>query len=135
MERAQSEIVGEILLVAIVVVAIGIIASFYLGAIGPDSGPSIDATFDADGSDLIVGHAGGDTVPPTELVLVIDHDGERTRVPFVDGTRLRGTGDSVSPGHRWRFDDVFTTDDSAMVWLVHEPSDRVLDRQRVYPTT
>lgn len=130
--RAQSETLGIILLVSIVVLSVGIFATFYLGTIGAQSGSLVDAKFSADGGDLTITHAGGDPVSPDELLVGVDRPGDRTQHAFADGSIDRGTDDRFAPGDRWRF-DVLDPDGAATVWLIHEPSDRVLDRDRVHP--
>lgn len=134
--KAQSEVISVILLTAIIVIAVGVFGVYYLDTVDRTGGPLVDAQFTVDDSTLIVAHAGGDTVPTSDLVLLTEQNGDRERFTFNASddriTNVRGTADTFQPGDRWTF-NVLDPDRSVDVRLIHDPSGRVLDRDRIHP--
>ncbi|OYR79064.1 hypothetical protein DJ72_14460, partial [Halorubrum distributum] len=81
-DRAQSETVGVILLVAVFVVSASAIGVAYVGGVGSDTDEVVvSAELSADGTDLRVNHLGGDALANEELAVVVRVEGNSTRYP------------------------------------------------------
>ncbi|RLM59939.1 type IV pilin N-terminal domain-containing protein, partial [Halorubrum sp. Atlit-26R] len=97
-DRAQSETVGVILLVAVFVVSASAIGVAYVGGVGSDTDEIVtSADLSADGTDLRVDHLGGDALPNEALAVVVRADGNATRFPFAP------PAGEFSPGDRRTF--------------------------------
>lgn len=138
--RAQSEMVGTILLISVVIIAVSTFGVFFLGSFTSDSGPLLSANFvadseAADGENLTVAHAGGETVAVDELSITVTQ--ESTTRYYFDAenesvTREPGSNEDVfAPGDRWRLDDVLDPKQPATIRLIHDPSGTVVDRGRI----
>ncbi|MDB2294482.1 type IV pilin N-terminal domain-containing protein, partial [Halorubrum ezzemoulense] len=93
-DRAQSETVGIILLLAVFVVSASAIGVAYVGGVGSNVDEVVvSADLSADGSDLRVDHLGGDALPNDELTVVVRTDGNATRYPFAPPPGEFGPGD------------------------------------------
>lgn len=67
-ERAVSPVIGVILMVAITVILAAVIATFVLDLGGDQQqAPQASFNFEKSGNEVIITHAGGDTIPATEL--------------------------------------------------------------------
>lgn len=94
---AVSEIVGSLVLVAIVTITLGIIAVVILSQPAPPDIPAVDvnAVLSPSGNNLSVIHSGGDTLPKGDyriLVNSVDRTGQfqpsPSTTPFATGTEL-----------------------------------------------
>ena len=94
---AVSEVVGSLVLVAIVTITLGIIAVAILSQPAPPDIPAVDVTtfLSPSGSNLTMIHSGGDSLPAGEyriLVNSVDRTGQfrpsPSTIPFATGTEL-----------------------------------------------
>ncbi|WP_247009755.1 type IV pilin [Halorientalis litorea] len=124
--RAQSETVGVVLLVAVVVTLVGLVSAVALSDIGGDEGPLADLDVSANETNLTVEHRGGDDLAVGDLAIVLRSSSESRRVT-VDRINLTdrngdgqfGLGDRIVRAHG-------LDGDSANVAVVHTPSNTVL---------
>ncbi|EJN59335.1 type IV pilin [Halogranum rubrum] len=136
--RAQSETIGVILLVALVVVSLSTFSVFYLGSIDGNTGPTVDVDSRVTTEQLTLTHNGGETLVSDELRLVVRVDGDETGIDWPDDASV---GPKFGPGEQWSVavSDVrdsktpFNRTDTVDVSLVHDPSGTTVFRQTVNP--
>jgi hypothetical protein len=129
--RAQSEAVGTVLLLGMVVIGVSVVGYVVLGTIEPDERPTIDVESTVTDGGLALTHRSGDSLPGDDLAVVVRYAGSEERYDFAaDGSY--GADDTFDPGDRWRLDGAvpYAVDDRVEVLLVHEPSNAVLYRGR-----
>ncbi|MDK2891929.1 LamG-like jellyroll fold domain-containing protein [Methanohalophilus sp.] len=108
-DSAVAEVVGEILLTAIVVLAFASIVTFVFSQLGPAESArvDVDAWADTESDTLYFRHAGGETVDINELELLVN----------INGTTKRIDSDTISSFyHRdmWEFGDIIALNVSDM---------------------
>lgn len=141
--RAQSEVVGSILLVAIVVLAISVIGTLVLTGLFDKQDPvSADVqgqlTLNESGDYVVrFDHGGGDSIESSELrVVVRNESGAQEEVQF-DGTAYSGDGNGrFDPGEQWENSSIVCTDsdcpvvisegEPVQIILVHDATNTVL---------
>ena len=101
--RAQSEIIGEILLVGVVVLVLSVAGAFVLGEVVDQRDVAyadVEATVE-DGS-LALSHRGGEPIPASDLRVRVTVNGTpATGVTWANGT-VAGDGDTLFEiGERW----------------------------------
>lgn len=132
--RAQSESVGVILLVGIVVISVATVGAFALSDIDSDE-RNFDATVEVTTDRITIVHGGGDPVPLSDLLLVLRIDGTTTRTKPNDSELVGGDSDELfEPGERWVTDTVsYSTDELVTVRLFDV--DTQLAKDTRYPNT
>lgn len=136
MNRAQSEAVGTVLLLAMVVIGVSVVGYVVLGAIEPDDSPTADVEATVTDSDVTLGHRGGEPLAGDELTVVLRYDGSESRYDFAaDGSY--GADAVFDPGEQWRLDGSipYAPGDRVEVLVVHDPSNTVLFRGRKVAAT
>lgn len=131
MNRAQSETVGTVLLLAMVVIGVSVVGYVVLGTIEPDDSPTVDVKSTVTDSTLTLTHWSGDRLPGDELTVVVRHGGTEDRYDFAtDGSF--GADATFDPGDEWRLDGAvpYAVGDRVEVLLIHDPSNTVLFRGR-----
>lgn len=76
--RAQSEIIGAILLIVISIILASFVAIYVFDIGGQqlqDPAPQVSFTFRSQGTDLVATHSGGETVDASTLDIVVIDDG------------------------------------------------------------
>lgn len=132
-ERAQSEVVGTILLVAIVVIGVSTIGSvLFLSFDGPTE-PTAEVNATANATALELTHVAGDPIAVDELRLVVHNGTDEGRAPFTDGSISTGEFTVVD---RWTANWTTlgidpTAGEQVDVVLVHDPSNSVVYRGTV----
>lgn len=134
--RAQSETIGVVLLLFVVVISVGTAGTFYLGSFD-EGGRSADSSVPSAPATEVRGtvttdavtltHNGGRALRMSELDVIVESDGTRHRFAFADGS-IDGDGDDVfEPGERWRKDGyAFDGDAVVGVLLVDQQSQSVV---------
>ncbi|GAB3328208.1 type IV pilin [Haloplanus salinarum] len=124
--RAQSEAVGSILVIGLVVVVVGVAGTAALGPItsGTD-GVRAEITGGVDTDGITLSHQGGDSISGDELRLIVRVNGSETGLDWADGT-LSGGDDAFDPGEGWRVSRDYHADSVVAVTLIHDPSNAVL---------
>ena len=134
--RAQSPLVGNILLVAIAVVllaslSVGVLS--YMSILGADP-PSV--SFDADVSEHSVElvHDVGDSIPVADTTVVFEFPDAQFRVPFEVLALEAGSDDGrITSGEVYRYPHGVESGD-VEVRVVHEPSGAVVERVKTTVT-
>ncbi|MDR5673319.1 type IV pilin [Halalkaliarchaeum sp. AArc-GB] len=102
-DRAQSETIGSVLLLALVVILVSTVGLAGLAAIGtftptePAASVGVDGVVDGEELALVVVHEGGDALSPDEIVLLVGEGQDRQRLEFADAT---GDDATFRPGDR-----------------------------------
>jgi len=131
--RAQSELVGGILVLGLVVVSVGVAGAYAMGTVTQSTeAPQATVTGQISTDELVLVHQGGDTLPSDELRLVVRVNGSKTGLSWNDGT-LSGGDDVFEPGEMWTASESYDSDDVVTLRLIHEPSNTVLFRTETTP--
>lgn len=134
--RAQSETIGSILLIAIVTLAISTFGIYYLGAIETNPGPTTNVDSLVTTEEIALTHDGGDVVDTADLRVVVRADGTETGIDWSEGSLSGSTPGKFTPGEIWTVDVSAARDDApgsdfdpsvrVSLLLVHEPTDSVV---------
>lgn len=93
--RAQSSVIGVVLLTAVLIVTVSTIGIFFLGTISEQadaSEPLVDVDATLTNEAVEVQHVAGDTVDLDDLTLVLSKGSTTERYAF-DGANVSGSGD------------------------------------------
>jgi flagellin-like protein len=97
--RAQSEVIGVVILIGVVVTMVGIVSVVVLSDAGTDESILADVSVEANGTHLQVVHMGGDEIPIGDLELVLDGTGGTDRIQ-VDAANVTGDDGQFGLGDR-----------------------------------
>lgn len=127
--RAQSEVIGELLFTAVVVIAVALVAVFVLSGVDTTTEPAAEIGVDANDSHVLLTHGGGDGTAATDLRVFFgaDASGDDGLENF---SELAGDGDGRFEGGERRARSHGASDVLA-VTVVHEPTDTVLATERL----
>jgi len=128
--RAQSEVVGVILLTAVVVVLVGVAGGIFLSnAFDDDDEPliSVESTLTADR--VTLAHNGGDTVDADDVEVVLRRADSTDRITLsaFDNT----SGEQFEPGSDWDT-SVSLTAGTVQLFVVHTPSNTVVHEETYF---
>ncbi|WP_424006554.1 type IV pilin [Haloferax denitrificans] len=134
--RAQSETVGMVLLLGLVVVVVTVGGVAALAAVDDyrDDAPLVELDVTVDGSNLTLTHRAGDSLRAGDVAVVTRSEDTTTRYSLgADGDINRRATTSESqfgPGDSWRPTTPvgFDGTDPYLVLVVHEPSNTVIHR-------
>jgi len=124
-DRAQSEVVGTLFLIGVVVLVVTAIGVLAFDAFTVPTAPNAELEAEFSGSNATVSHGGGDALALSSLSVVTRTGGESTRVPAESSATILGDGDdSFELGERLRYDCVGSggAGSEATLRLIHEPS-------------
>jgi hypothetical protein len=134
-DRAQSEVIGVILLVGVVTITIGGAGAVYLSTVADESGPATDVRVTVTDDAVALTHNGGSALSMDSLRVVVRRNGSDTGTDWSDGAPVGDGDDRFEPAEKWRQDGfAFDSADRIEVLLVHEPSGTLLVREVVNPT-
>jgi len=125
-DRAQSEVVGVIILIGVVVTVVSLVSVVVLSNVAQESAPIADLRIEGDGTDLQITHMGGDRLVATDLDVVVRGD-ERTKRFAVDRANLTSDdgddrfefGESLVREHGFGETD-------ARVLVIHRPTNEIV---------
>lgn len=125
--RAQSEVVGIVILIGVVVTVVGIVSVVILSNVGTESSPVADFRIEADATDVRVTHLGGDQIPAEDLVVVARGPDGQTRSAVGSGMLRDDDGDEV-----FEFGEAIVvahgrSGGDGRVLVVHRPTGAVVD--------
>ncbi|WP_246984677.1 type IV pilin N-terminal domain-containing protein [Halorientalis marina] len=126
--RAQSEVVGSLLLVGVGIVLIGIVAVFALGFADDATSDPTTVAVDADvtASNLTITHESGDALRVDDIAVVLKRPDSSDRVPLSSLRTVTSDGDDrFTAGERFRLRHG-VADGDLRVRVVHEPNGAVL---------
>ena len=93
-ESGVSEIIGAVLLIALVVTAVAIVGVGLLSQPLPKQIPALDAVISTSGNTIQITHNGGDPVQKENLMILVD--GQDKTENFFKGADLWSLGDSLT---------------------------------------
>ncbi|SEA09401.1 flagellin N-terminal-like domain-containing protein [Haloplanus vescus] len=129
-DRGQSEVVGEILAVAMVVIVVTTAGAYLLSdAASPDEETLAEIRLDVDEERVALTHLGGESVATTDIDLVVYINGTQEGITWASGT-VDGDGDArFDPGERWVYNRTVASDATVRVTLADtETGTLLLDR-------
>ncbi len=134
-ERAGSESIGAVLMVAVVVLAVALLSGVLFAAQSSgDDPPNAALAAHVDGANVSVHHRGGATVSLDSLTVMVRADGDETRFrPAAANVTAGDADDRFEPGERWEraHGAPVAVGDRVQVLVVHEPTNAVvLDAER-----
>jgi len=121
-ETAVSEIIGEILMIAVVVVAFGVISTFvYTYLQGPDNPPEVDVTGIADDTrdTIYLKHSGGEWVGADELKVILRINDTTYQYNYTGEFRL---GDVIMINVSEEYGIDLKRGEEATILLIHTPT-------------
>lgn len=124
--RGQSEVVGSLLVVAIVVLVVAVVGAVVLPGIATETGPRVDVRTTVTDTEFAFVHGGGEAVDGRDLRIALEYDGTTAELDFHAAGEY-GPDATFAPGERWVNDSPpYDPGDVVQVTLVHDPSGRVL---------
>jgi len=129
--RAQSSTVGILLLTAVVVISVGAGSVLYIGSSGVSetASPLVDADVELTPTDVVVTHAGGDTVAMADLIVAVRGGGSSNRYAVAPGA-VDGNGDDrFEPAEVWQTGHGLAERTDVVVLLVDDSANAVLVRE------
>jgi PKD repeat protein len=105
-DRAQTESLASILMVAIVVTTVGVASVAVLNQNQPESETTADLTAEIIDSDLTVSHRGGDSLPYESTLVIVENETRTWRYTPLQAANVTGDGDPFDPGEQWRLSPV-----------------------------
>jgi PKD repeat protein len=133
--RAQSETVGAILLVGLVVVSVSAVgyATVQRGT-ATDDAPSVSVSVRVTNASVTLVHDGGDAVRTAGLEVIVREDGADRGLTWAGGS-LDGDGDGrFGPGEEWTAGVALDPDATVRVLLIDRATETVLADRTVEPT-
>ena len=103
--RCQSEVVGVVLLTAVIVILASVVGVFLLTSFQSetDEQPRVTVQSEAVGTLLTLKHNGGDRFEASSIAVVLRGQNE-TRLRLTDGTFTGGSDDTLfEPGDIWEY--------------------------------
>lgn len=137
--RSQSEVIGVVLLTAVVVLVVTVAGAIVLTNFqsdADDQGPRINVDSSLSNTSLTIRHQGGHTVPADEFNVLLE--GERSYQISLDffnkstGSNQDATiaDESFSPGTKWSYTFNETLSGSYDLRIVHPDSGRIVHENR-----
>lgn len=130
--RAQSETVGSVLVLALVVILVSTVGAAGIAVLDTFGDERVAATVAVEGVvdegagelRVVVIHEGGDPLEPADVVLLFRTDGDRERSTLANAT---GNGTTFRTAHRRTVTDpTFDPDDRVRVVAIHGPTGKTL---------
>jgi flagellin-like protein len=123
--RGQSEVIGTVLMVGLVVVLVTTVGTLgILGAVGDRTSetPLIDVHVTVDANNVTVTHGGGEVVRESSIDVVVRNSSAEKRIDLE--AELPDGDDSFTPGETATFGHSLTG--TVEVYVVHRDSDSVV---------
>lgn len=125
--RGQSETIGVILLIGVVVTLVFLVGFVVFGdfqsQVSDDQRANIDSTTTVD--NVTLDHRGGDSMDAADVTVIVSGTDEESGA-LEDGTLERGTDSGrFDPGDRWTWDHSVSGDTLRLV-VVHDPTNTIL---------
>ncbi|MCU4717164.1 PKD domain-containing protein [Halapricum hydrolyticum] len=136
--RAQSEVVGVTLLVAVFTLLALLVSAVVIGNVSDQASeePLTEFNATATADDFVLIHEGGDDLNAGDVTAILRQGDVERRHDLTSFNETRGrNGDRFSPGERWEMSNHTLTTGLARMLVVHEPSNAIVhDEQIVIPT-
>jgi len=128
-QRGQSEVIGALLLTAVVIIVLTTAGFFLFGEVtGDDEQPLADINYDVSSDRITLSHTSGDTLDADDITVRVTGDFDE-ELALSDDFETDGDNDFFSPGDTWRTGNgVFSgaDGDEGDLLVIHEPSNTVL---------
>ncbi|AEN07280.1 flagellin domain protein [halophilic archaeon DL31] len=133
-ERAQSESIGVILLVGVVVISVATVGAFVLSDISSDT-VNADISVQITSNGFYFSHDGGDPLPMNELLIVVRSESGTSRPTFTPNTIYEGDDDAIfEPGERWaNVNTKFDLETPVTISLFQTRTNSLLVKETAYP--
>ena len=130
--RAQSDTLGVVALVTIVLVIAAVVAIFVFADISGSDDDPVFVSIDIDTTDdeFVVVHGGGATLDPADVTLLIEGEGERESLSLAEVTTPGD--DRFSAADRVRHENTLDTA-SVTAFVIYDPTNTVLAEKTVSP--
>ncbi|MFB6178153.1 MAG: type IV pilin N-terminal domain-containing protein [Halorientalis sp.] len=128
-DRAQSELIGVVLLVGVVVVLVSMISVVMLGQVDTNRKPVADLRIRANDTTLTIEHAGGDAFAVDDLRVTVNGETDHKQFP-VDAANVSGSDGTFDFGDRFVRKHGLS-DASVTVMVVYTPSNTILAEDRL----
>ena len=134
-DRAQSEVVGSVLMTAVAVLTVATFGFYALGS-GPGSADVPRTNVDATVTNGNVGftHHGGDSLETDEPRMSLSVNGTERRLRWSDGTLAGSDPSRFEPGETWKNETRLRGDAEVELWLIHDRSNAVVVHLARSPT-
>lgn len=130
--RAQSTVIGVVLLTGVVIITVTAIGAFWIGTIDDQadaSGPLVEVDANVTENTVELDHRMGDSVLLSDLTLLLRNDSTTERYPVDQANVSGGDGDDrFDPGEDFTRQHSLGLGSIELV-LIHEPSNTVLYRE------
>ena len=137
-DRAQSEVIGAILLVAVVVIAVTTFGVFYLNDESRGE-PQPVADFEAivTPTSVNISHLGGESIKRNELTVIIRNNSSTQRFSVANGSLTNSDTDGeFELGEEWGTTNIsLSAGESVSIAVVHSPSNTLLYEGRTRVAT
>ncbi|MFW5900283.1 MAG: type IV pilin, partial [Halodesulfurarchaeum sp.] len=100
-QRGQSEVVGPILLTALVILLVGLLAPMVFAQLDTRDRTNADFRMAVTDESIEVTHGGGDTIPASDIELLVTFDDQSYTLSGTED----GAPDPFQPGHVWTISD------------------------------
>ena len=136
-ERGATEVIGTILIVAIVVVGVTVLSAATLLTQTEPTDPLADLKGNVTASEVVVNHTGGEGLDAGTLRVIARGGGAEFRKSFTDGTIVGDADGRFEPGESWTISHVvggtptFPDDTRVRLLVVHDDRHVLLDVARV----
>jgi len=122
--RAQSEVVGIILLTAVIVILVAVAGGIFLSnAFDEDDEPLVSVESNVSSDRVSLSHSGGDTVDAADVEVVLQAADSTRRITLSDFDAT--DGGQFDPGSEWET-SVTLPAGQVTLFVVHTPSDAVV---------
>ena len=136
-DRAESTVVGTILLVGVVILSISMVGTALVGSLlasADDPHANLDGTLTDSGLEIV--HRGGDTLPESELTVRIANESTVSVTDFESGTIVAGNADGqFERSEQWRNATAIPSATRLDVWVTHEPTATLIYEDTLYAET
>lgn len=132
--RAQSESVGVVLLTVVVVLSVTTVGTVVFAQVQGTETTRADLAVTVARDGVTVTHAGGDSIPLPDLVVVVRNDSDTLRPTVTAAGVVQGDDDATfDPGERWASSRSLG-EDLTTVFVVDTRTNAVLTKVTRYPT-
>jgi hypothetical protein len=110
MSRAQSEVIGEIFLAAVVVLSVTTIGIVYLETVRADDSTLVELSEVSTDDSIELAHAGGEPLTNESTQIILRDGSDSVTLSLTDGSIVNGTANGrLEPGDVWRWDEWAST--------------------------
>ncbi|QSG08996.1 type IV pilin [Halapricum desulfuricans] len=131
--RAQSEVVGVVILVGVFALLATIVGVLVIGNVTDQASdePLVDLSATATAGNLTLAHGGGDALDAADVDVIVRNTSEERRLDLEDFDETQGNDDDrFTAGEKRRHETPFDSG-TLRVLVVHEPSNAVIHDETI----